>query len=135
MKHWSKLRTMVGAWTSTEKTKYRDVVLWKLAYWGRELPHNSNWWWQKIGVPRQAVRVINNMKGGVPNETMAVLSLKLGMTGQKLADAAMLHLWKGLYYNDKKWCRMSFYLSCLLYSPHFELRKNGYPRGRDNSKQ
>ena len=72
MRHWSKLRTMVGAWTSTGKTKYRDVVLWWLAYWGRELPHNSNWWWQKIGVPRQAVRVINNMKGGVPNETMAV---------------------------------------------------------------
>ena len=47
------------------------------------------------------------MKGGVPNETMAVLKplfdrSKLGMTGQNLADAAMIHLWKGLYYNDKK---------------------------------
>ena len=107
MKHWSKLRTLVGTWNSTGKKQYRDAVIAGLHYWGRALPKNSNWWWQEIGVPRLAIRVINNMKGGVPTETLEIIRplfdrAKLGMTGQNLADAAVIHFWKGLYYNDKK---------------------------------
>jgi chondroitin AC lyase len=50
------------------------------------------------------------MKCGVSVDTLDVLRpvfdrSKLGMTGQNLADAAMIHLWKGLYYNDKQTVR------------------------------
>lgn len=107
MAHWSKLRTLVGAWNSTGKKQYRDAVISGLHYWGRALPKNSNWWWQEIGVPRMVIRVINNMKGGVSVDTLNALRpvfdrSKLGMTGQNLADAAMIHLWKGVYYNNEK---------------------------------
>lgn len=107
MKHWSNLRNLTDAWLKTKNDKYREAVVSGLNYWGRTMPSNSNWWWQEIGVPNQAIRVILNMRGAVPAGTIELMRgtfdrAKLQGTGQNLFDAAAIHVWKGVIYRDAK---------------------------------
>ncbi len=107
MKHWGNLRTLTDAWNKTRDEKYRQAVISGLDYWGKVMPSNSNWWWQEIGVPMQAIRVIINMQGAVPEETLNTMRgtfdrASLRGTGQNLFDAAVIHLWKGVIYRDEK---------------------------------
>ena len=107
MKHWYNLRTLTDAWNKTHDEKYRQAVISGLNYWGRVMPSNKNWWWQEIGVPMQAIRVIINMQGTVPAETLETMRgtfnrAVLSGTGQNLFDAAAIHLWKGVIYRDEK---------------------------------
>ena len=105
MKHWYNLRDLSAAWNKTGNTKYLDAIISGLNYWATAEPVNRNWWWQEIGVPFQAIRVINNMNGAVPQDTLEKLRTlfnksKLSMTGQNLFDAASIHVWKGVIYRD-----------------------------------
>ena len=108
MHHWDKnVLPLVSAWNKTKNRKYLNGVIAGLNYWGKVLPKNSNWWWQEIGVPRAMIRVINNTKGGIPQETLEILKpafdrAVLRGTGQNLADAAIIHIWKGVFYRDTK---------------------------------
>ena len=107
MAHWSNLRVLAEAWNKTKDEKYRQAVIAGLNYWGKTMPSNSNWWWQEIGVPRQAIRVILNMQGTIPEETLTLMRgtfdrAKLRGTGQNLFDAAAIHIWKGVIYRDEK---------------------------------
>ncbi|MBE6387473.1 MAG: hypothetical protein E7045_05375 [Lentisphaerae bacterium] len=107
MHHWTRLRELSSAWNKTGNKKYRNGVIAGLDFWGKNLPSNSNWWWQEIGVPFQAISVINNTKGGIPQETLENLrplfaKSRLHGTGQNLADAALIHFWKGVIYRDEK---------------------------------
>ncbi|MBR7120588.1 MAG: hypothetical protein IKC77_10350 [Lentisphaeria bacterium] len=107
MAHWYNLRTLVAAWRKTADRKYCDAVNAGLIWWGKTLPENSNWWWQEIGVPMHLIRVINNMNGAVSPEALEASRktferAALRGTGQNLADAAIIHLWKGVFYNDDK---------------------------------
>ena len=71
MKHWDLLDTLVGAWHATRKNQYRTAVIAGLNFWGINLPENPNWWWQFVGVPYCIIRVLNNMYGEIPPETIA----------------------------------------------------------------
>ena len=110
MHHWIRLTELSSAWNKTGNKKYRNGVIAGLDFWGKNLPSNSNWWWQEIGVPNQAIRVILNMRGAVPEETLELMRgtfdrAKLRGTGQNLFDAAAIHLWKGVIYRDEKMVR------------------------------
>ena len=110
MKHWRNLRELVAAWRKSKDGKYLEAINKGLVFWGKNLPSNSNWWWQEIGVPIQMIRVINNMEGAIPQDVLAALvpvfdRAVLKGTGQNLADAAMIHLWRGVIYRDEKTVR------------------------------
>ena len=74
MKHWNDLHILVGAWHATGEEKYCTAIIAGLEFWARELPENRNWWWQFVGIPHNAIRVINNMHGMIPSETLENMS-------------------------------------------------------------
>lgn len=69
MKHWLNLHTLTGAWHATGEEKYCSAIIAGLEFWADELPENRNWWWQFVGVPQNAIRVMNNMYGKIPQKT------------------------------------------------------------------
>ena len=73
IKHWSNMHILVGAWHATRDPEYRSAVIAGLEFWGKTLPENPNWWWQFIGAPYNVIRVINNMYGEIPPETLEVM--------------------------------------------------------------
>lgn len=110
MDHWKNLRILCGAWHATSNVKFRDGVIAGLDYWAVALPENPNWWWQMIGVPLQAISIINNMHGDIPDATLLKLRKCFARSnhrapftprfaGQNLFNIAMIQMWKGIFYN------------------------------------
>ena len=111
MAHWKNLHILSAAWHATSDLKFRDGVIAGLNYWATALPENPNWWWQMIGVPLQAITILNNMHGDIPDATLRKLRKFFDrsnyraphggrFTGQNLFNIALIQMWKGIYYNN-----------------------------------
>ncbi len=69
-KHWQNLHILVSAWHATHEKKYLSAIIAGLDYWNSAMPVSFNWWWQFVGAPHNAIKVLNNMHGKIPPETI-----------------------------------------------------------------
>ena len=70
IKHWANLHVLVAAWHAEHDAEYLSAIISGLEYWSDKMPVNPNWWWQFVGVPLNAIKVLNNMHGCIPAETI-----------------------------------------------------------------
>lgn len=110
-RHVYRVRDMAEAWAAKGHAlagdgDLRESVVRALGHWLEKDYKNPNWWWNRIGVPRQVDRILILMGDAVPKKQFdkavngILARAGIGMTGQNKVWVAGITLNRGVLLGD-----------------------------------